>query len=207
MTLIHALIRGASAALVLIAVAIATGFVTMWLAMERDTVQLPRVIGLNADRALDLLREQGLRPRITGREHSDHAVKDTVLHQRPASGSWVLKDSEVRLIVSRGSDTVAIPTLIGLQLEQASRVLQAHGLTPGRVVRIHTPQHPEDEVIAQDPEADSAVPRGSVVALLVSLGPRETPPELLMPPARTYRNALGGEGAPSTPHSGDERAH
>lgn len=196
MTIIRLLFKGIGAALFLIVVALATGYITMWLAMDKDTVQLARVIGMDSTAALELLRQQGLQPKVTGREHSEQVPKDAVLSQRPASGTWVRKNGEVRLVVSRGSDAVVLPSLSGLPLPQAQRLLLQQGFTVGRVAQVHSPDRPKGEVIAQDPEAGVLSRRGSSVALLVSLGRPEEPADILTPPSPTFRNILGGEGAP-----------
>ena len=196
MRLPRLLVKGIRAALFLTVVAIATGYVTMWLVTEKDKVQLPRVIGMESNAALELLREQGVQPKVSGREYSEEVPKDAVLSQRPASGSWVRKDSEVRLVVSRGTDAVALPSLAGLPLAEAQRVIQQHGLTVGRLARVHSSEHPKGEVIAQDPEAGALTRRGSPVALLLSLGQPEEPAAILTPPSEHYRSLFGGEGAP-----------
>ncbi len=197
MRLFPLLLKGIEAALFLIFVAFATGYITMWLAMEKDMVQLPRLIGADSTQALELLREQGLQPKVTGKEFSELVAKDAVISQRPASGSWVKKNSEIRLVVSRGGDAVVLPNLAGLPLADAKQSLQSRGLTLGRVAQVHSSAHAKGEVIAQDPETSVPIRRGSAVALLVSLGQQEEPVEILTPPTPAYQNVLGGEGAPT----------
>ncbi len=196
MKLLHLLFRGVRAALFLLVVALCSAYIMMWLAMDRDMVQLPRVIGIDATAATELLRERGLQPKVSGREFNERVEKDAVLSQRPASGSWVKKNSEVRLIVSRGSDAVVLPSLAGLPVPDARRVLLQHGLTLGRVAQVHSVEREKEQVIAQDPEAGVPLRRGSAVALLVSLGRREEEVETLTPLGQLFRNILGGEGAP-----------
>lgn len=196
MKLLHLLFRGARAVLFLVVVTLCSAYITMWLATDRDMVQLPRVIGIDATAATELLREQGVQPKVSGREFSEQVAKDAVLSQRPASGSWVRKNSEVRLIVSKGGDAVALPSLAGLPLADARRVLLEHGLTLGRVAEVHSPERDKGQVIAQDPEAGAPVRRGSAVALLVSLGQREKEAEATTPLGQLFRNILGGEGGP-----------
>ena len=170
MRLLRLLVKGLAAALILTAVAVVSGTITMWLATDKDQVRLPRVIGMDSTAALELLRDQGLQPKVSGREYSEKVPKDAVLSQRPASGSWARKNSEVRLVVSQGSDAVALPSLAGLPLPEAKSLLQASGFTLGRVAQVHSPEYPKGAVIAQDPEADALVRRGSPVAVLLSLG-------------------------------------
>ncbi|MDE2180199.1 MAG: PASTA domain-containing protein [candidate division NC10 bacterium] len=170
MNLLRLLGKGLAWALILTAVAVVTGAITMWLAAEKDKVQLPRVIGMDATTALVLLHQQGLQPKVSGREYSEEVPQDAILFQRPASGSWVRKNSEVRLVVSQGSDAVALPSLAGLPLSEATALLHASGITLGRVAQVHSSERPKGEVIAQDPEAGTVVRRGSPVAVLLSLG-------------------------------------
>ncbi len=193
---LHLLLRGLGAALFLAAVALATAYITMWLATGKDKVQIPRVIDMDSTVALELLRERGLQPKVSGREYSEEIPKDAVLSQRPASGSWARKNSEVRLVVSRGSDAVTLPSVAGLPLSEARRALQEHGLTVGRVAQVHSSEHPMGEVIAQDPEPGVSARRGSPIALLVSLGRLEEPAAILTPPSDHYRSLFGGEGGP-----------
>ncbi len=196
MTLLRLLLTGARATLFLLVVALCSAYITMWLAMDRDMVQLPRLIGIDATAATQLLREQRLQPKVSGREFNEQVAKDAVVSQRPASGSWVKKNSEVRLIVSKGSDAVALASLAGLPLPDARRILLQHGLTLGRVAEVYSLEGEKGRVIAQDPEAGVAIRRGGAVALLVSLGQREEPAESLTPQGQFFRNILGGEGAP-----------
>jgi serine/threonine-protein kinase len=170
MKLLRLLTRGLTAALILTAVAVVSGAITVWLVTEKDKVRLPRVIGMDSTAALELLREQGLQPKVSGREYNEGVPQDAVIFQRPASGSWVRTNSEVRLVVSQGSDAVALPSLAGLPLPQAQQLLQRYGVTLGRVARVHSSERPNGEIIAQDPEAGTLVRRGSPVAVLLSLG-------------------------------------
>ncbi len=106
--------KGLAAVLILTAVALVSGAITVWLVAEKNKVQLPRVIGMDSAAALELLRQQGLQPKVSGREHNETIPRDAVIFQRPASGSWVRKNSEVRLVVSQGTDATALPGLAGL---------------------------------------------------------------------------------------------
>lgn len=194
MTLLRVLARGLTAAVILAAVAVVSGAVTVWLATEKDKVQLPRVIGMGSTAALELLRAHRLQPKISGREYNEQVPQNAVIFQRPASGSWVRKDSEVRLVVSQGSDAVALPSLTGLPLPQAEQLLRRYGLTLGRVARVHSSDHPSGEIIAQDPEAGIMVRRGSPVAVLLSLGQFGEPTSALTPSAMSPLQPQGPRG-------------
>jgi serine/threonine-protein kinase len=193
--LLEAVLKAIGAVLMLALIALASGYVAMWIATDRDVAQVPRVIGIDAGRAVELLRAQGFQPRVTGREYSEQVPKDAVISQRPASGSWVKKDSEVRLIVSRGSDAVRLPSLAGLSLSEARRLLVEQGVLLGRIVQAHSAEYAKGQVIAQDPEAGASVRRGSPVALLISAGPLHAPAETLIPPRLSFPETRPNQGA------------
>jgi serine/threonine-protein kinase len=151
-----------------------SGYVAMQLVMEPDRVEIPRVVGVESLAAGEILKEVGLLPRIIAEEFSSHIPKGHVTSQRPARGTRVKIGSEVRLIVSRGSDQLAVPDLRGLEALQAQRVLTESGLTIGRVLLIHSDGHPRETVIGQDPAPGAPAVRGDRLILLQSLGPLDS---------------------------------
>lgn len=167
------LVRAAAICMGLVALALTTGYVAMQLVMEKDRLEVPRVVGLDSVAAGALIQEAGLIPRIVGEEFSDKIPKGRVTSQRPTRGTRARLGSEVRLFVSRGSDQLEVPNVAGSTLPQAQRSLAEAGLTLGPVTQIHSDLHARDAVIAQDPSAGAAATRGAAVRLLQSLGPWE----------------------------------
>ncbi len=167
------LVRAAAICMGLVALALTTGYVAMQLVMEKDRLEVPRVVGLDSVAAGALIQEAGLIPRIVGEEFSDKIPKGRVTSQRPTRGTRARLGSEVRLFVSRGSDQLEVPNVAGSTLPQAQRSLAEAGLTLGSVTQIHSDLHARDAIIAQDPSAGAAATRGAAVRLLQSLGPWE----------------------------------
>jgi eukaryotic-like serine/threonine-protein kinase len=154
---------------------LALGLISMYLAMtwslEPDRVEMPRVVGVESVAASEILKEGGLVPRVVAEEFHIRIPKGHVVSQRPSAGTRVKLGSEVRLILSRGTDQVEVPKLAGLTMPQAQRALAEAGLTAGPPLAIHSDAHAHDLIIAQDPPAGATAVRGSAVALLQSLGP------------------------------------
>jgi len=167
------LVRAAAICMGLVALGLTSAFVSMQMAMETNRIEVPRVVGLGATAAGTLLREAGVTSRVVAEEFSDTIAKGHVSSQRPVSGARVQPGSEVRLLISRGTDQLSIPDLAGHTLPQAQRILSEAGLTPGPVTRIHSNAHPREAIIAQDPPAGASALRGTTVRLLQSLGPWE----------------------------------
>jgi eukaryotic-like serine/threonine-protein kinase len=166
------LLRFAGIGLGLFLLSVLSGYIAMSLTTERARIDVPIVVGLELKEAARQLREVGLQPRMAGEEYHGAFSKGTVVRQSPSGGLRLRKNSEVRLIISKGSDETLAPDLVGQALTQAQRLLAEHGLLLGHTARAHT-SLPAGVVIAQAPPAGFPMRRGSAVALLLSLGEEE----------------------------------
>jgi serine/threonine-protein kinase len=118
-----------------------------------------------------ILEAEGLEVNQTFEERDD-ADPDIVFAQDPDPGTDVDKGDTVTIVVSQGSDAVALPNVVGLQ--QADAVAQLQGLNMEAViVEIDTQDQPEGTVLAQDPAPGEEVPEGTRVTLQV-VGPAAT---------------------------------
>ena len=66
-------------------------------------------------------------------EFSDSIPAGLVLRQDPAPATEVPKGATVTVVVSKGSDVVAIPNVVNLPLQQAQDTLSSAGLSVGTV--------------------------------------------------------------------------
>ncbi|MFQ5657746.1 MAG: PASTA domain-containing protein [Candidatus Methylomirabilales bacterium] len=156
----------------MILLSIVSGYIAMNLALERDRIEVPVVIGLDLKEAARQLREVGLRPRMAGEKYDNSFPKGTVIRQNPAGGSRIRRDKEVRLTISKGSDETLAPDVVGQPLGDAQRLMAEQGLFLGNVARVHT-SLPAGVVIAQDPPSGFPTRRGSAMSVLISLGEEE----------------------------------
>ncbi|MFI5340303.1 MAG: PASTA domain-containing protein [Candidatus Methylomirabilales bacterium] len=157
----------------LFAVWLTSAHIAMQLAMERDRVEVPRVVGVDSVAAGQLIREVGLTPQVVAEEFSDKIPKGRVTTQRPIGSTRAKNGSVVRLFLSRGTDQLEVPNLAGITLVQAQRSLAEAGLALGPVTAIHSDAHARETIIAQDPPAGASATRGATMRLLQSLGPWE----------------------------------
>lgn len=171
--LLYRLVRAAAVCVALLALAALSGYIAMRSVMEEDRVEVPRAIGLDSVAAEALVKEAGLSPRVVAEEFSANIPKGRVAGQRPSRGTRLKLGSEVRLILSRGTDQLSAPDLAGLSASQAKRVLAEAGLVLGPETLIHSDVHPRETIIAQEPQAGAPLVRGDAVRLLESVGPLE----------------------------------
>ncbi len=135
------------------------------------SIDMPSVIDLPSAEAIALLQGEGLEVSTTFEERED-VPPDRVFAQDPDPGTEVDKGDTVTIVVSQGSNAVALPNVIGLQ--QADAVAQMQGLNmETNVVQIDTQDQPEGTVLAQDPAPGEEVPEGTLVTLQV-VGPAAT---------------------------------
>jgi eukaryotic-like serine/threonine-protein kinase len=131
----------------------------------KETVTVPSVIGKNRDDAISTLVNAGLDPRAFPVASSRPV--DTVTGQDPPAGKVIEKGSRVRINYSSGPAEIDVPSVIGLQFDQASSALQAQGFAVAR--RDVDSERPKGEVVDQSPS--SQAPKGSTITLSVSKGP------------------------------------
>jgi eukaryotic-like serine/threonine-protein kinase len=131
----------------------------------KETVTVPSVIGKNRDDAISTLVNAGLDPRAFPVASSKPV--DTVTGQDPPAGKVIEKGSRVRINYSSGPAEIDVPSVIGLQFDQASSALQAQGFAVAR--RDVDSERPKGEVVDQSPS--NQAPKGSTITLSVSKGP------------------------------------
>jgi serine/threonine-protein kinase len=129
-------------------------------------VDVPNVVGLPTDQAEERLADADLRARRF-RVFSEEPV-GVVVAQDPAAGERAPRESRVRINVSQGTGRVAVPELVGRNVEQARSILRSMALA-SRAVEVPSAE-PAGTVVAQSPAAGSEVARGSVVRINVSDG-------------------------------------
>lgn len=94
-----------------------------------------------------------------------------VARQLPAAGQAVTPGSQVAILVSTGKpdETVAIPAVKGKTQAEAEAALRGAGFEP-LVVEDYRADTEKGKVSGQLPEACEKLPKGSTVAIGVSLG-------------------------------------
>jgi serine/threonine-protein kinase len=140
---------------------------------EPAEVTVPRVTNMTVRAATDRLEAEGLEVGRVRRVNSDEVPRGRVIEQDPVPRAVVVAGSDVDLTVSAGEETVVVPFLLGMTVDEARAELDERGLVPE--VQTRDSDEPRDTVIATDPVASETVPVGSTVVLVVSSGPEEVP--------------------------------
>jgi serine/threonine-protein kinase len=133
-------------------------------------VSVPAVAGIKELLAVNKIRSAGLVPQVS-RAFSDSVDKGTVIDQNPSAGEKVVKHGNVSITVSKGKETVQVPSVIGKTRDDAISTLVNAGLSP-KAYDVPS-SRPTGTVTGQDPPPGKVVQKGSAIRINVSSGPAE----------------------------------
>ena len=155
----------------LLAVFVLMNYVVMPLYVNHGSrLALPGVQGMSFDSAQAALRQAGLDP-VQGETRPDPRYPaGTVVFKNPQAGAVVKEGRRVYLTLSVGEVQVTVPLLRGRTLRDAKFALERYGLKVGSVTSAVSDAFPAGTIIDQSHPADTRVPRGSYVALVLSSG-------------------------------------
>lgn len=154
---------------------LASYFLIDWIAMPILTrhgreCTVPLIAGMSLEDAERVLRKGKLRLKVLAEESSNQKVAGTVLLQNPEAGKIVKRGRSIKVIVSKGGESVEVPNLAGVSLRQAELTLTQRMLEIGDINWALSDRLPENVVVSSIPSAGSLVPEGMSVNLLVSQG-------------------------------------
>ncbi|WP_047522067.1 Stk1 family PASTA domain-containing Ser/Thr kinase [Microbacterium sp. ZOR0019] len=130
---------------------------------------IPNLENVSAERAQDELAKLDLTSKIVI-ESSPEISEGNVIRTDPEAGVSVVEGTTVTLHVSSGVETVTVPKIEGMGLDDATKALTAAGLELGTVVQRNDKALAEGTVISASEKAETEVSPGTVVNLVVASG-------------------------------------
>ena len=139
-----------------------------YLSSGSDQVDVPDLSGMTQDQARSTLKSVGLELGNVTSVDSEKE-KDRIIEQDPATGTKVKKGTTVGVSISSGKPAqVEIPTVVGMDRDDAEAQLKALGLTV--TVEEVAGNQPAGQVLSVEPGEGSKVEKNSTVKLKVSKG-------------------------------------
>lgn len=132
------------------------------------------VTGETEDSARQMLEDAGYTVKVGGSVYSDTVESGLVAYTDPKGGAKVAPGATITLHVSKGTEKVEVPDLIGMTKSQAKSALKAKGLVLGKVTNSHSENVSKNRVCVQSKAEGTAVKKGSSVDITLSLGPEVT---------------------------------
>ncbi|GGZ31645.1 Stk1 family PASTA domain-containing Ser/Thr kinase [Streptomyces poonensis] len=162
----------ATVAAVLLVLGVGAG---LWYINSGQFTKVPAVLDQPQADARERIEAAGLDVGVE-RAYSDTIDRGNVISTDPEPGERIRDNGTVTLTISRGPETVKVPGLEGVGLNEAKARLKKAGLEPGMVTRAFSEDVPKGSVIATKPDAGTERRSGSAIALTVSKGaPIEVP--------------------------------
>jgi eukaryotic-like serine/threonine-protein kinase len=146
--------------------------VTMRILNRIMVAEVPDICGKSVETARASLKLKHLTMDISEFRFDAHVPLNQIISQDPKPGQTVKNGRLVRVVVSRGSQTVKVPELIGIPLQNASRLLDPKGILLGKISQVYSDTASKNRVMDQWPLGGEYITQGGRVHLLVSAGPR-----------------------------------
>lgn len=161
-----------------------------------DEETVPEVAGMDEAAAQKLLNDKGFSKVTTEAVYSEEP-QGTVIGTDPAAGTKTAKDTEIVMKVSKGSEKISVPNVVGKSENDAKNEITGAGLQVSSVSTEYSESYASGIVIRQEP-AGGKVDRGTSVSLVVSLGkkPEAKPrvPNIIGTPESTARDMIINAG-------------
>ncbi|MEU0207919.1 Stk1 family PASTA domain-containing Ser/Thr kinase [Streptomyces canus] len=133
-----------------------------------DTVKVPNLVNQSQTDAEKLLTNSDLKLGQITPKPCENTAKGNVCSQDPASGQTVDKQSAVSIVVSTGAPKVAVPSVLGQDVDQATETLQDDKYQFVVKTKKEVSTEKEGTVLNQDPELGEEVEKGSTITLTIA---------------------------------------
>jgi serine/threonine-protein kinase len=133
---------------------------------------LPKLTGGTLDQAKVALNQAGMALGTVREQFDDAVAAGVVLAQDPATGTPARHGTPVNLLVSKGPQPIPVPSVVGMDENEAIDAIEAAGLT-AKVAKdqVFDRKIPEGSVVSQTP-ANGNLTKGGIVTLTISKGPK-----------------------------------
>lgn len=164
---------------VLLAVALAAGGFVLARELRTPTAEVPAFAGRQLEEVEVAAAEHDWDLDVK-RTRRDGTEPGEVVSTDPAAGERLEEGATLEVLVSEGNTLTAVPQpLEGWALAELAVELERAGLAHEVVAEVHHEDVAAGHVVGADEEVGDDLPRGSVIPLVVSLGPEpRTVPEL-----------------------------
>ena len=142
------------------------------LGTEETMIRVPKLTGRTLEEAKALLEENNLKlGDVSEQTSSTDAGK--VISQSISSGTEVSEDTTIDLVVSKGKESLTVPSLKGKTESEAKSELSQLGLR-GYKISSEYSNLAKGEIISTTPSAGKKVEKGTSIGYVVSKGPEPT---------------------------------
>lgn len=136
---------------------------------DPNLVNVPSVIDVSEETAIERLSELGFAVSIASREYDENIIEGNVISQTLAPQTSVERGRQIQLTISKGRELISIPDITGFNAENAESIIVESGFVLGRILNEES-EEPEGTVFRQFPEANEMVSSGTPIDIYISKG-------------------------------------
>jgi len=139
------------------------------------SVIVPDVMGFSLNAANKSIMSKGLETEILY-DFSDDVAEGVIMAQNPEGDAKTPEGSTVTITVSKGPrpDLIEVPVLLGLESEEAVKLLNEKGFTIGLTTEVYNDIYAENTVCYQNIVQGTEVEKGTIIDIQISKGPEPT---------------------------------
>lgn len=139
--------------------------INLTVSLGPQTIKIPFLAGIGADKGLSILQRLGLNVKSVERVFSDSIARTIIVKTIPPSETEIVRGDEVTLVVSKGP-ALKMPKLVGIHIREAEDILNTMGLVLAEVKEIEGSGN-KGHILVQNPDAGQDVAYGDSVSLMV----------------------------------------
>ncbi|MFE0099287.1 Stk1 family PASTA domain-containing Ser/Thr kinase [Streptomyces sp. NPDC059009] len=133
-----------------------------------DTLKAPNLVGEQLDEAKKTASNVDLTVEVGERKPCEKYPKGQICEQDPGADAKVKKGDTITVTVSTGAPKVAIPSVIGMDVEKATEKLESDKYQFKVTTKKSESPETAGQVLEQDPTSGTEVQKGSKVTLTIA---------------------------------------
>ena len=140
---------------ILVVAAGVSAITAMRWAIQGKEVTVPVVTGKTEGEAASVLAANNLVLRVSGKRFNKEMPADRVVEQDPAPGTRLKSSRSVKVLLSKGDRSYAVPNIVGTSLRAAKLTLEQRNFTLGNTLMVRTESGDPLTIQQQDPQPGS----------------------------------------------------
>jgi serine/threonine-protein kinase len=148
------------------------GYLMVFYIFPAPEVTVPDVTWHSSTEAFSILRQAGVKPRISNWTFDADIPAGRVIEQQPKRGKHVKYGRIINLTVSTGQRKVTVPNLVGRPFTQINTLISEAGFRIGATVEVETEEYQTGIILSQIPSAEKEIDAGSRIDIFIAKNPK-----------------------------------
>lgn len=144
------------------------GYLLVFYIFPAPEIVVPDVTWHSSTEAFSILKDAGLKPRVSNRSFDKDMPAGRIVEQQPKRGKRVKLGRIVNLTISTGQRKAPVPNLIGRPFNQIDTLLSDAGFRIGATIEVETEEYQTGIVLSQMPSPEIESDAGSRIDIFIA---------------------------------------